>query len=249
MLPFKADLHNHTVLSPCGDLEMTPSLIISSAVRKGYDIIGITDHNTTLQGREIKRIVGDSEPYILCGVEITSKEEAHCLAFVEGEDNLNTLQNYLETHIQRVPNNVDVFGYQLLVNEDEEVLDEVEYLLISAINQTVSQISAFVASLDGIFIPAHIDKTQNSIISQLGFVPPDLPFDALEFSKRCDIKAFLEKNKYLTKLKTSFIRSSDAHYPDDFGSAATFFNMERRTFSEIKKALRGEEGRFVEIKD
>lgn len=249
MIPFKADLHNHTVLSPCGDLEMTPKFIISTAAKKGYDIIGITDHNTTLQGREIRRIVGGGEPYILCGAEVTSKEEAHCLVFVDGEDNLNILQKYLEDHLPKIPNNVDVFGYQLLVNEDEEVLKEEEFLLISAIDQTVDEIAAFAHSLGGVFIPAHIDKMQNSIISQLGFIPPDLPFDALEFSKRCDIESFLEKNKYIKKLNTSFIRSSDAHYPDDFGRCCTFFNMQNRTFDEIKRALHGEEGRFVEIKD
>lgn len=247
MNPFKADLHNHTVLSPCGDIEMTPSFIIGAALRKGYDIIGITDHNTTLQGREIKRIVGDGEPYILCGAEITTKEEAHCLAFVDGEDNLNALQNYLEQHLPKIPNDVDAFGYQLLVNENDEVLDEAEYLLISAIDQNVEQISSFVHSLGGIFIPAHIDKMHNSIISQLGFIPLDLDFDSLEFSKRCDIDAFLAQNKYITKLHSSFIRSSDAHYTDDFCRTTTYFHMECRSFDEIRKALHGEDGRFVEI--
>lgn len=249
MIPFKADLHNHTVLSPCGDIEMTPNFIISAANRKGYDIIGITDHNSTLQGREIKRIVGDGEPFILCGAEVTSKEEAHCLVFADGEDNLNKLQNYLEVHLPKIPNNEEIFGYQLLVNENEEVLKEEEYLLISAIDQTVEEISAFAHSIGGIFIPAHIDKMQNSIISQLGFIPFDLHFDALEFSKRCDIPSFLLKNKYISKFDTTFIRSSDAHYPDDFGKCNTYFNIEKRTFYEIKMALHNEQGRFVIIKD
>lgn len=249
MNPFKADLHNHTVLSPCGDIEMTPSFIIDAALKKGYDIIGITDHNTTLQGREIKRIVGDGEPYILCGAEVTSKEEAHCLAFVDGDDNLDKLQSYLEEHLPKIPNDVDAFGYQLLVNENDEVLDEAEYLLISAIDQNIDQISAFVHSLGGIFIPAHIDKMHNSIISQLGFIPPDLDFDALEFSKRCDIPSFFTQNKYITKFHTSFIRSSDAHYPDDFCRTTTIFNMECRCFEEIQMALHGQDGRYVEIVD
>ena len=42
---FRADLHNHTLLSPCGDIEMTPAHIVEAALTKGYDIIGITDHN------------------------------------------------------------------------------------------------------------------------------------------------------------------------------------------------------------
>ena len=85
----------------------------------------------------------------------------------------------------------EVFGYQLAVNEAEEVIYEAPYLLISAIDRSMEEVAAFVASIGGIFIPAHIDKPQNSVISQLGFVPPDLPFDALEISARCDLEGLL----------------------------------------------------------
>ena len=99
---FRADLHNHTLLSPCGDIEMAPAFIVRTALRKGYDIIGITDHNTTLQGREIRRMVGDGEPYILCGAEITTREEAHCLAFADSEESLDALQNFLDDSLPKI---------------------------------------------------------------------------------------------------------------------------------------------------
>ena len=47
MNKYKADLHIHTVLSPCGDLEMSPKIIVEAAGKQGLDIIGITDHNST----------------------------------------------------------------------------------------------------------------------------------------------------------------------------------------------------------
>ncbi|MFH1297620.1 MAG: PHP domain-containing protein, partial [Bacteroidota bacterium] len=43
---FKADLHIHTCLSPCADLEMSPRNIVTEAKKKGLDIIGICDHNS-----------------------------------------------------------------------------------------------------------------------------------------------------------------------------------------------------------
>ena len=242
MQVYKADLHNHTFLSPCGDIEMTPKFIVSRAKELGYDIIGITDHNTTLQGREIKRFAGDSL-FILCGAEITTKEEAHCLAFVDGDDNLDKLQAYLSEHIVKQPNNVDVFGYQLLINEDEEVIGEEEYLLISPINKSVEEIEHFVHSLGGIFIPAHLDKKRDSLISQLGFVPFDLQLDAIELTPKCDAEAFMAQHKYLKK--HNIIRSSDAHYANDFVTAETLLQMESISFDEIKMALRGENGRGV----
>ncbi len=244
---FKADLHTHTVLSPCGDIDMTPAFLVSKAKEKEYDIVGITDHNSTLQAREIKKSLNNELPLILCGAEITTSEEVHCLAFVDGEENLDALQSYLEEHLPKIPNNVDFFGYQLLVDAQENVIKEEEYLLISAINQTVNQVADFVHSLGGIFIPAHIDKKQNSIISQLGFVPFDLEFEALEFSKKCDIDTFISQNKYISKLNTSYIRSSDAHYPADYLGCHTSFYMEELSFDEIKKALKREDGRYVEV--
>lgn len=162
---FRADLHNHTLLSPCGDIEMTPGFIVRTALRKGYDIIGITDHNTTVQAREIRRMVGEGEPYILCGAEITTREEVHCLAFADSGESLDALQNFLDDSLPKIPNDEEVFGYQLAVNGAEEVIYEAPYLLISAIDRSIEEVAAFVASIGGIFIPAHIDKPQNSVIS------------------------------------------------------------------------------------
>lgn len=244
---FRADLHCHTLLSPCGDIEMTPAFIVRTALSKGYDIIGITDHNTTLQGREIRRIVGGGEPYILCGAEITTREEVHCLAFADSDDSLDALQNFLDDSLPKIPNDEDVFGYQLAVNENEEVIYEAPYLLISAIDKGIGEVAAFVESIGGIFIPAHIDKSQNSVISQLGFVPSGLPCDALEISARCDLDRLLDMNPYLRRLNLSFVRSSDAHYPEDCCSAVTCFNMPCRSFGEIRMALHRENGRSVEL--
>ena len=244
---YRADLHNHTFLSPCGDIGMVPSFMIGTALRKGYDIIGVTDHNSTIQGRELRRIVGEGEPYILCGAEITTREEVHCLAFADKEEDLDALQNYLDAHLPRIPNDEEVFGYQLAVNADEEVIYEAPYLLISAIDQGIDEVAAFVASIGGIFIPAHIDKPQNSVISQLGFIPPDLPCDALELSARCDLEGLLETHRWLRKQRRTFIRSSDAHYPEDYCRAVTFMDMPCRSFEEIRKALHGQDGRKTEI--
>jgi len=43
----KADLHIHTCLSPCGDMDMMPAMIVEKARSKGLDVIGICDHNSS----------------------------------------------------------------------------------------------------------------------------------------------------------------------------------------------------------
>ena len=236
----------HTVLSPCGDLEMSPANIVRKASERGIDILGITDHNSTLHAPLIKELASREGIMVLMGAEVTTKEEVHCLCFFENEELLSQFQEYLNRHLPNIPNDTDRFGYQVVVNEEEEITDEIDCLLISGLNQGIEEIEKKVHALNGLFIPAHINKTVNSVISQLGFLPPDLKVDALEISQHTTKSEFLKKNKYLKNY--NFIQSSDAHYIDNIGNAWTNFFMERRSFEEIKMALAGIDGRKIEIK-
>lgn len=245
MRKFRADLHTHTVLSPCGDLEMSPVNIVRKAKERGIDILGITDHNSTLHAPLIKELAAKEGIMVLMGAEVTTKEEVHCLCFFESEEYLSEFQKYLDQHLPKIPNDENKFGYQVVVNEKEEIVAEVECLLISGLEQSIEEIERKVHELEGLFIPAHINKTINSIISQLGFLPPDLKVDALELSQHITKEEFLKKNKYLSK--HSFIKSSDAHYIENIGDVWANFFLEELSFEEVRKALRSEEGRKVEI--
>ncbi|HPJ83098.1 MAG: PHP domain-containing protein [Bacteroidales bacterium] len=235
MISAKADLHIHTFLSPCGDIGMTPLNIVRQAKAKGLQLIAVTDHNSTLQGPVVRR-VGEREGLaVIYGAEITTREEVHCLAYVETEEQRLVLQHYLEQHLPPVPNNPDIFGYQLWVDENEQVLGEAPFLLISGIDQGIDQVAGFVHSIGGLFVPAHIERPRNSLISQLGFVPPGLTADALELSRFTNPVDFCSKNTYLKKY--TIIQSSDAHYPGDIGSASTSLLMEKPGFEGLKTAL------------
>ena len=245
MRTFRVDLHTHTVLSPCGDLEMSSVNIVKKAKERGIDIIGISDHNSTLHAPLVKELAAKEGIVVMMGAEVTTKEEVHCLCFFETEDNLAVFQTYLEEYLPQIPNDTDKFGYQVVVNEEEEILKEVEWLLISAISQSIDQLEKKVHELNGLFIPAHINKMRDSIISQLGFIPPNLNVDALELTRHISKEAFLKKNAYL-KDKT-FIKSSDAHCIDLVGDVYTEFLMDEASFKEVKMALRNEEGRKVDF--
>lgn len=236
MTVYKADLHIHTVLSPCGDLEMSPKNIINKAKERGIDIIGITDHNSTLHGPLVNEIGQREGVFVMMGVEVTTKEEAHCLAFFENDFYLSEFQEFLDDSLPDIPNKVEIFGYQVVVDEEENILRQIDRLLISAINKSVEEVEKKVHDLGGIFIPAHVDKRKNSLISQLGFIPLDLKYDALEFSKHVNKDEFFKKNDYLKGVK--FISSSDAHYIDDVGSVFTEIDCEELSFNAIKEWLR-----------
>jgi len=224
---------------------MSPVNIVEMAKERAIDVIGISDHNTTLHAPLIKKMAAKQGMLVMMGAEVTTKEEVHCLCFFETEEKLALFQMYLEEYLPHIPNDSNKFGYQVVVNEAEEIIDEVEWLLISGINQSIDQLEKKVHELDGLFIPAHINKMQNSIISQLGFIPFDLNVDALEITRHISKESFLEKNAYL-KDKT-FIKSSDAHSIDLVGEVYTKFQMMEASFNEVKMALRNEEGRFVDL--
>jgi len=243
MKVFNADLHIHTVLSPCGSLEMSPKAIVLAAIDKKLDIIGITDHNSTRQCRIVADEAKKANLTCYCGAEVTTREEVHCLAFFENFEKLDLFQQFLEINLPDIENNPDLFGYQVVVNEVEEIVYEEPKLLIAALKQGIEQIEQEVHRLNGIFIPAHVNRSKYSLISQLGFIPPDMKFDALELSKHMDTETFLKAWPYLKE--ATFLRSSDAHQPEFIGESFTRLKMKNTDFSEFRMALRKEGGREV----
>jgi len=240
---FKADLHTHTVLSPCGDLEMSPLNIVQKAKNIGLDILGITDHNTTKNCKALEEVAKKHDLFILKGAEINTKEEVHCLAFFESDDELFEFQLYIDEHLPKIKNDIKKFGYQVVVDQNENIIEQIDWLLISALDVTIEQIEKKIHELNGLFIPAHIDRSRYSVISQLGFVPNDLKFDALELSKFVSKNKFLEANNYLENY--TFIQSSDAHFVDNIGDVTTDFKIQNTSFGEIRQALKSENNRKV----
>jgi 3',5'-nucleoside bisphosphate phosphatase len=243
MRTVKADLHIHTVLSPCGDLEMSPRTIVAKAIAQNLEIIGITDYNTTRQIPVIADLAQKKGIFVLRGVEITTKEEIHCLAFFPDEDACIHFQQYLDDNLPFIDNREGAFGYQVLVDVDEKILEMEHKLLVTALTKGIDDIERTVHGLGGIFIPAHIDKKVNSILSQLGFIPPGLHFEALEIT--CFTTANESRRKFKINENVCMIQNSDAHFPDDIGKGFSLFVLEALTFEEVRLAMLKKDGRGV----
>ncbi len=243
MQKYRADLHIHTLLSPCGSLDMDPDTIVNTAQQKGLDIIGITDHNHTGHCRLTSEIASEKGIFVLCGAEVTTKEEAHCLAFFETFDDIDDFQKLLDQSLIKVKNKTKLFGHQVIIDRDEQIIEEVEPLLINATTLSVDALTNQVHQRGGIFIPAHVNRSAYSLISQLGFIAPDMEADALELSKHAETSDFRKDNPLLRNF--SIIRSSDAHFPEDIGCVHSEFNIRKPSFQEIKMALLNENGRSV----
>ncbi len=246
MHEFRADLHIHTVLSPCASLEMSPGKIVQQAKKQNLQVIGITDHNSTKNCLVVKDIAESYGIYVLCGVEINTKEEVHSLAFFETPEGLRHFQVFMDSHLPVVENKDGKFGYQVVVDKNENILELEERLLVAALDIGINEVEEKVHSMGGIFIPAHIDKPTSSIYSQLAFLPPNLAVDALEtntFTKEKQAREHYRIHNNLT-----LVSNSDAHHLDDIGKGKTSFFMTKPHFSEIKMALNKKMGRYTEIK-
>lgn len=243
MRTYRADLHIHTLLSPCGDLSMSPANIISEALRRKLDIIGITDHNSTRQACLIGILGARNGLLVLRGAEVTTREEVHCLAFFESLHDLEVFQGYLDKNLPDIKNDPLIFGDQVVVNEEEDIIHTEEKLLINATEISIGELEAFVHERGGLFIPAHIDRLKNSVYSQLGFLPPDLNADALEISRRSTPEEF---RRIHPEIKVyPLLTNSDAHYPEAVGAAFNLLEMEELSFGEIKMAVKGINGRRI----
>ncbi|NVN95249.1 MAG: PHP domain-containing protein [Bacteroidetes bacterium] len=240
---YRADIHIHSVLSPCSNLDMSPVNIINIAKERKLHIIGLTDHNSTKQCRITREIGEKNGIFVLCGAEITTKEEVHCLTFFENDKKLFAFQEFIEAHLPDIKNDVQKFGYQLVVDEKENIIGEEEILLQSALNISIDSLADKVHELNGLFIPAHVNRQKFSLISQLGFIPKDIKADALEISRHISKEEFLNQFPYLKTFP--IIQSSDAHCLESIGETTSVFEMDEISYTEICKAFANVDGRKV----
>ena len=241
---FKADLHIHTCLSPCAELHMTPSAIVKTASEKGLDIIAITDHNSAENIIAAQKAAQNTGLTVLAGIEVTSAEEAHIMAIFDDMESVMKLQDVVYESLLPGENDERRFGDQIVVNEKDEVLSFNKRLLIAATTLPSNDIVNIIHSLGGLSIASHIDRDAFSIISQLGFIPEDLKFDALEISPLIDKETaghlFKDYNFF------TWFSSSDAHKLENIGKRTTSFFINEPTIAEITSALKNIDGRKVE---
>jgi len=82
----KADFHIHTFYSPCSN--MRPEEIVKVSVSKGYDVLGVVDHNNIKGGNLIKKISG-KKILIIPGEEIMTNLGEVIVFLSDGKYNRN----------------------------------------------------------------------------------------------------------------------------------------------------------------
>ncbi len=219
---------------------MLPETIIKKVKEQGIDVICISDHNATENVLEVKKVGNREGITVIGGMEITSKEEVHVLAFFNDDSDLNDMQRVVYDNLPGT-NNQELYGYQCCVDEFGYIKFLNQHLLIGATTLSIEEVVDAIHRFNGIAIAAHVDREAFSIVNQLGFIPEELEFDALEISSECNYREF--SKKYISKeygiMRYPIVSFSDAHKLDDIGKRCTIFICEKPTVESIKEAIKG----------
>ncbi|MFU8780707.1 MAG: PHP domain-containing protein [Kiritimatiellia bacterium] len=225
-----ADFHNHSCLSPCGSLEMSPRTIARRAAQAGVQIMALTDHNSARNTPAFAEACRAEGIIPLAGLEITTIEECHVLAIFDTPKTALKMGKWVWRHLPRYPLDTEYYGDQPVVDTNENIVELVDILLTSAIQKSFNDVQAETSRLGGLFIPAHINRHSFSVESQLGFLPRGT-YDAIEVLRP---QAAAYQKRYPD---IPVITSSDAHVPAQIAQASFELPIKDVSIPAIRKAL------------
>jgi 3',5'-nucleoside bisphosphate phosphatase len=232
---FSCDLHIHSTLSPCGSLEMSSRGIVAKAKQVGLDIVAITDHNMAENCAYAVHVGKEEGLLVLAGMELQTAEELHLLSIFGDCETAMEMQRYVYDHLPAIENDPDYFGDQVVVDEHDVIVRFEERMLLNSSTLTLNEAVSWIRDHGGMVIPSHIDSPTFSIISQLGYVPDDVPFDALEVKRIEKVRDVLQ---FVMAKDTPLVTFSDAHYLKDIGKRRISLFMEEPGFTGVEKALK-----------
>lgn len=236
MKPVFYDLHLHSCLSPCGDEDMTPNNILNMALLKELDMIALTDHNTCRNCPALLQAAAGSGLVVLPGMELTTAEEVHVVCLFPKLENAMDFDAYVYERLMDVTNDPGIFGTQYILNDQDERIGSLGKLLVNATSIEISDLPALVQSYGGICYPAHIDRASYSVLSNLGYVPPECAFTTMEVYRP---QVFFDGGAHedFTR-KYCIVTSSDAHRLEDLAEREHCIHLRSVDFDGLAQRLR-----------
>lgn len=202
----------------------------------GLNIVALTDHNTCKNCPAFYKAAKKYGIIPIAGMELTTSEDIHVVCLFENLDDAMRFDEYVDENRLKIKNRPEIFGNQIVTDEEDKPVCEVEGLLINATNISIEDVCDIVGKFNGICYPAHIDRDANGIIAVLGTLPNDIPFTRFEIHDGYKIEEF---SKQYGIPKNSFIVSSDAHYLTDMRDKENYFEIDDEPYSSqlVRKRL------------
>lgn len=223
---------------------MIPPLIVKRAGELALGIIAITDHNSAENAAAVMEAARGFDLKVLPGMEVQTREEVHLLCLFDSLEQVLDWQELVYAHLPPLKNEPEFFGPQFVVDASGDFVCYNERLLSTATSLSVEEVAIGVTQREGLCIAAHVDRPSFSLLANLGFVPPGVPFAAMEISSRGDVNELQHQHPSLAGY--AFICSGDAHRLDEM-SNRTVLTLDKPTIAELSMAFRGQEGRKVKI--
>lgn len=222
------DLHIHSCLSPCGDDDNTPNNIAGMASLCGLNIVALTDHNTTANCPAFFEAARRYGIIPIAGMELTTSEDIHIVCLFETLDGAMAFGERIKSLSIPIENRPDIFGSQLILDGQDNIIGKEKNLLINATLISVEDVPALVSEFGGICYPAHIDRPSNGIISILGTFPATPNFNCVEFHDGDKAQEYIQKYNLQDK---KIIVSSDAHNLTDMRDKQNYFDLDDEPYS------------------
>ena len=229
------DLHIHSCLSPCGDEDMTPANIVSMAKLKNLDVIAVTDHNTCRNCSSVMAYGKEEGILVIPGMELCTREEVHVLCLFPSLLEAMDFDAYVYERLIKIENQESIFGRQQIYDEKDRCVGTEPNLLINATMISYDELEDLIRRFHGIYIPAHIDKNANGLLSNLGFIPPTSKFSWAEVKDISKIEELRRSNSYLKQC--GIITNSDAHSLGLINEALNYLTVKERSLEGVLEAL------------
>lgn len=241
MESFVGDLHIHSALSPCAEREMDPPRIFQRALELGLNMLAITDHNTV---KNLPAFLRDVPPdlWVIPGVELQTREEIHLLILFDGLDTAMDFGQEMAGYLPEQPNIPAIFGEQILLDRQGIAVGAHHSMLLTSVNLNLTDVLQRIKSYETLCYPAHVDRKAYSILSQLGFLPSELPLPTVEISYRINAD---EAERLFPGVQ--WVQSSDAHQISELGRGCSLFQLEEKSWEELKAAFFCREGRSIRV--
>jgi 3',5'-nucleoside bisphosphate phosphatase len=223
---------------------MIPPLIIQTAQEKKIDLIAVTDHNSTGNIKAVMQAAQGSNIVVLPGMELQTREEIHSLCLFDTLEQTEEFQEIVSKSLPDIQNRAGTFGEQFIVDASGDFIRREERMLLTSTSLSLKTAWEIVNRLGGLLIPAHVNRTVFGLLPVLGFVPQDISLEALEISRQ--ITSLEARQQYLQLNKYPLIQNGDAHQLEDI-LGVTNYTLLMPTITEIRLALKGQQGRSFEI--
>lgn len=187
---------------------MTPWNMVGMARIKGLDVIAITDHNACLNAEDAMAAGHEYGVAVIPGMEITSREEVHMLAYFYTLEDALGAGEAVYHHLPAITNDPLLFGNQIIMRNGDTPDGILDKLLINATDLSVDEVCALVREHGGVPVPAHINRGSNGMIGALGLMPFLPEYPVVEVYRGVECPAYATKGRFL-------LHSSDAHRLED----------------------------------